>query len=379
MKVALMSEARAALTQTKRWVVKIGSALLTNDGCGLRADSLDVWVKQIMALRERGIDVVLVSSGAVAEGITRLGWQQRPSAVHELQAAAAVGQMGLIQAYEQSFQQYDAHTAQILLTNDDISDRRRYLNAKSTLRTLVKLGIVPIINENDTVATNEIQFGDNDTLAGLVANLIEADVLVILTDQSGLYDCDPRVNPEAQLINEASAGDVSLEKYAGKGGKLGRGGMLTKLQAAKIAAKSGASTVIASGNEPQVLRKIADGKIIGTILSAARQPIAARKQWLANQTQIKGRLILDDGAVKVLREQGKSLLAVGVTRVEGSFKRGEIVSCLDAKGSELARGLVNYDKDEAAKIAGYGSEKIEGLLGYVDESELIHRDNLILL
>jgi len=374
-----MSEARAALTQTKRWVVKIGSALLTNDGCGLRADSLDVWVKQIMALRERGIDVVLVSSGAVAEGVTRLGWQQRPSAVHELQAAAAVGQMGLIQAYEQSFQQYDAHTAQILLTNDDISDRRRYLNAKSTLRTLVKLGIVPIINENDTVATNEIQFGDNDTLAGLVANLIEADVLVILTDQSGLYDCDPRVNPEAQLINEASAGDVSLEKYAGKGGKLGRGGMLTKLQAAKIAAKSGASTVIASGNEPQVLRKIADGKIIGTILSAARQPIAARKQWLANQTQIKGRLILDDGAVKVLREQGKSLLAVGVTRVEGSFKRGEIVSCLDAKGSELARGLVNYDKDEAAKIAGYGSEKIEGLLGYVDESELIHRDNLILL
>jgi glutamate 5-kinase len=379
MRVALMSEARAALTQTKRWVVKIGSALLTNDGCGLLSDSLDVWVKQIIALRKRGIDVVLVSSGAVAEGITRLGWQQRPSAVHELQAAAAVGQMGLIQAYEQSFQQYDAHTAQILLTNDDISDRRRYLNAKSTLRTLLKLGIVPIINENDTVATNEIQFGDNDTLAGLVANLIEADVLVILTDQSGLYDCDPRVNPEAQLIHEASAGDVSLEKFAGKGGKLGRGGMLTKLQAAKIAAKSGASTVIASGNESQVLRKIADGDKVGTILSAAQQPIAARKQWLANQTQIKGRLILDDGAVRVLREQGKSLLAVGVSRVEGSFKRGEIVSCLDAKGSELARGLVNYDKDEAVKIAGYGSEKIEGLLGYVDEAELIHRDNLILL
>ena len=374
-----MSEARTAISKTRRWVVKIGSALLTNDGCGLRADSLDVWVKQIMALRERGIDVVLVSSGAVAEGITRLGWQQRPSAVHELQAAAAVGQMGLIQAYEQSFQQYDTHTAQILLTNDDISDRRRYLNARSTLRTLVKLGIVPIINENDTVATNEIQFGDNDTLAGLVANLIEADVLVILTDQSGLYDCDPRLNPEAQMIDEASAGDASLDKYAGKGGKLGRGGMLTKLRAAKIAAKSGASTVIACGNEPQVLKKIADGEKIGTILSAAQRPIAARKQWLANQTQIKGRLILDDGAVKVLREQGKSLLAVGVTGVEGSFKRGEIVSCVDTNGTELARGLVNYDKDEAAKIAGHGSEKIEGLLGYVDDAELIHRDNLILL
>jgi glutamate 5-kinase len=375
----MMSDNRSTLKQAKRWVIKIGSALLTNEGCGLRADSLDVWVKQIMTLKDQGIDVVLVSSGAVAEGITRLGWQRRPSAVHELQAAAAVGQMGLIQAYEQCFQQYDAHTAQILLTNDDISDRRRYLNARSTLRTLVQLGIVPIVNENDTVATDEIQFGDNDTLAGLVANLIEADVLIILTDQSGLYDSDPRANPEAQLIEEGRAGDSALENYAGKGGALGRGGMLTKLHAARTAAKSGASTVIASGNEAQVLVKIAEGENIGTFLSAGQEPIAARKQWLASQTQIRGRLHLDDGAVKVLSEQGKSLLAVGVTRVEGSFKRGEIVSCLDGKGKEIARGLVNYDMEESARIAGQGSDKIEALLGYIDDAELIHRDNLILL
>lgn len=374
-----MSDNRSVLKQAKRWVVKLGSALLTNDGCGLRADSLDVWVKQIMTLKGQGIDVVLVSSGAVAEGITRLGWHRRPSAVHELQAAAAVGQMGLIQAYEQCFQQYDTHTAQILLTNDDISDRRRYLNARSTLRTLVELGIVPIVNENDTVATDEIQFGDNDTLAGLVANLIEADVLIILTDQAGLYDSDPRLDPEAKLIEQAKAGDSALENYAGKGGALGRGGMLTKLQAARTAAKSGANTVIASGNEAQVLNKIAAGENIGTFLSAGREPIAARKQWLASQTQIRGRLYLDDGAVKVLSGQGKSLLAVGVTRVEGSFKRGEIVSCLDADGKEIARGLVNYDMEESARIAGHGSDKIEALLGYIDDAELIHRDNLILL
>jgi glutamate 5-kinase len=374
-----MSETRASIKQAKRWVIKIGSALLTNDGCGLRADSLDVWIKQIMGLKQEGIDVVLVSSGAVAEGITRLGWQQRPSAVHELQAAAAVGQMGLIQAYEQCFQQYGAHTAQILLTNDDISDRRRYLNARSTLRTLVELGIVPIVNENDTVATDEIQFGDNDTLAGLVANLIEADLLVILTDQAGMYDSDPKINPAAKLIEEARSGDTGLEQYAGKGGALGRGGMLTKLRAAKTAAKSGASTVIASGNEAQVLNKIAAAENIGTLLTAGQAPIAARKQWLASQTQIRGRLFLDKGAVKVLTEKGKSLLAVGVIRVEGKFKRGEIVSCTDANGVEIARGLVNYDMEESARIAGHSSDKIEGLLGYVDEAELIHRDNLILL
>ena len=374
-----MSETRAKLKQAKRWVVKIGSALLTNDGFGLRADSLDVWIKQIMTLRENGIDFVLVSSGSIAEGISRLGWKSRPSSLHELQAAAAVGQMGLIQAYEQCFQQYDTHTAQVLLTNDDISDRKRYLNARSTLRTLVDLGIVPIVNENDTVATDEIRLGDNDTLAGLVANLLEADLLVILTDQSGLYDCDPRINANAKLIEEARAEDVGLERYASTGGKLGRGGMRTKLLAARTAAKSGANTVIASGLEAGVLNKIAAGEITGTLLTAGQAPIAARKQWLASQAQIRGTLILDDGAVTVLMEQGKSLLAVGVTRVEGNFKRGEVVSCMDANGTEIARGLVNYNKDESARIAGQASDKIEALLGYVDEAELIHRDNLILL
>ncbi len=374
-----MPDTRAGLQKTKRWVIKIGSALLTNDGCGLRADSLDVWIKQIMALKHNGIDVVLVSSGAVAEGISRLGWKHQPRALHELQAAAAVGQMGMIQAYEQCFQQYGVRTAQILLTNEDVSDRRRYLNARSTLRTLVRLGIVPIVNENDTVATDEIQFGDNDTLAGLVANLIEADLLVILTDQAGLYDSDPRGNPAAKLIEKARSGDRVLEQYAGKGGKLGRGGMLTKLRAARTAAKSGAGTVIASGMEDQVLTKIAAGENLGTFLVAGQEPIAARKQWLASQTLIRGRLILDAGAVKVLSEQGKSLLAVGVTSVEGQFKRGEIVACVDTAGVEIARGLVNYNREESARIAGHASHNIETLLGYVGEPELIHRDNLILL
>ncbi len=374
-----MSETRAKLRLARRWVVKIGSALLTNDGFGLRADSLDVWVKQIMTLRQNGIDIVLVSSGSIAEGISRLGWNSRPNSLHELQAAAAVGQMGLIQAYEQCFQQYDTHTAQVLLTNDDIADRKRYLNARSTLRTLVGLGIVPVVNENDTVATDEIQFGDNDTLAGLVTNLLEADLLVILTDQPGLYDGDPRTSTGVKLIEEARAEDSGLEQYAGTGGMLGRGGMRTKLHAARVAAKSGADTVIASGHEAGVLNKIAAGETVGTLLTAGQVPIAARKQWLAGQTQTRGRLTLDDGAVKVLMEQGKSLLAVGVTRVEGNFRRGEIVSCIDSSGKEIARGLVNYNEIESAMIAGQGSDKIEGLLGYIDEAELIHRDNLILM
>jgi len=374
-----MSDGRERLKQAKRWVVKIGSALLTNEGSGLRAESLDVWIKQVMSLKQNDIDVVLVSSGSIVEGINRLGWRSRPSALHELQAAAAVGQMGLIQAYEQCFQKYDTHTAQILLTSDDISDRKRYLNARSTLRTLVNLGIVPIVNENDTVATEEIQLGDNDTLAGLVANLLEADVLVILTDQSGLYESDPRVDSSAKMIEEARAGDGELEQYAGKGGTHGRGGMLTKLMAARTAAKSGADTVIASGNEVDVLTKIAAGESVGTLLTAGQAPVAARKQWLAGQSQVRGRLILDKGAVKVLTDDGKSLLAVGVMEVAGNFKRGEIVSCMDEAGREVARGLVNYNKEESEKIAGQSSDKIESLLGYVDEAELIHRDNLILL
>ena len=374
-----MSVERGRLSGTRRLVVKLGSALLTRDGFGLRNDTLAGWVAQIMVLQGRDIHSVIVSSGAVAEGVSRLGWSKRPHALHELQAAAAVGQMGLIQAYEACFQKFGVHTAQILLTHDDVADRRRYLNARSTLRTLVRHGVVPIVNENDSVATEEIRLGDNDTLAGLVANLIEADLLVILTDQEGLYDGDPRENPSAKLIPSGRAGDRDLERFAAKGGELGRGGMLTKLRAAANAAKSGAHTVIASGLERDVLVRILDGEDVGTLLFAEQAPVAARKQWLASQAHVSSRLTLDDGAVRVLRGKGKSLLAVGVTGVEGDFRRGEVVSCADAAGNEFARGLVNYSAEETRRIMGQPSNQIEKLLGYVDEEELIHRDNLVLL
>jgi len=338
-----------------------------------------MWIKQIVDLRSKGVNVVLVSSGAVAEGVSRLGWNRRPHAVHDLQAAAAIGQMGLIQAYEEAFQKYGVHTAQVLLTHDDNADRTRYLNARSTLRTLVKLNVVPVVNENDTVATEEIRFGDNDTLAGLVANLIEADLLVILTDQAGLFDADPRSHPQAAFIREGKAGDPALEKMAGKGGALGRGGMETKLKAARTAAKSGADTIIAHGLEPDVLTRIAAGEELGTILYSGSNPLTAHKQWLAGQYRTRGRLHLDDGAVRVLCDQGKSLLAVGVKAVDGDFRRGDFVSCVAADGREVARGRVNYNSDETLKIIGRPSEKIEELLGYIDEPELIHRDNLIIL
>ena len=374
-----MSNNRLRLQQARRWVVKLGSSLLTNNGCGLRVESLHQWVAQIIELRNSKCDVVIVSSGAIAEGITRLGWKHRPHAIHELQAAAAVGQMGLVQAYETCFQRYGVHTAQVLLTHEDIADRQRYLNARSSLRTLIDLGVVPVVNENDTVSTDEIRFGDNDTLAGLVANLIEADLLIILTDQQGLFDRDPRENPEAKLIHEAEAGDMSLQQYAGKIGEFGRGGMLTKLRAATVAAKSGADTIIASGIEQNVLVRIAEGQDIGTLLTSNQKPLTARKQWLAGQSQIHGRLVLDQGAVKVLRGQGKSLLAVGVIAVEGNFRRGEIVTCIDNEGREIARGLVNYGATESRKIMGRSSDQFEKLLGFVEEPELIHRDNLILV
>lgn len=375
----MMSETRSKLKAARRWVVKLGSAILTNNGLGLRMESLAAWTHQIASLRQQGHEIVLVSSGSVAEGVVRLGWRTRPRAVHDLQAAAAVGQMGLIQAYETCFQQHGIRTAQVLLTHDDIADRERYLNARSTLRTLVSLGVIPIVNENDTVATDEIRFGDNDTLAGLVTNLVEAQVLVILTDQHGLYSQDPRLFPEAKLITEAEAGDPALQAMAGTSTALGRGGMTTKLRAAATAAKSGAQTVIASGQEPGVLLGIANGEPLGSLLTAARGPLAARKQWLAGQSIVRGWLTLDDGAARVLREHGRSLLAVGVTAVEGEFRRGEIVACKDASGREIARGLVNYDADETRRIMGQPTSKYAELLGYIDEPELIHRDNLILL
>ena len=371
---------KTVLTQSKRIVVKVGSSLVTNQGEGLDLNALNNWAKQIASLRANGCEVVLVSSGAIAEGMQRLGWKKRPSAVHELQAAAAVGQMGLVQAYESCFRQHKIHAAQVLLTHADLADRERYLNARSTLRTLLTLGVIPIINENDTVVTDEIKFGDNDTLGALVANLIEADALVILTDQIGLFTADPRKDPSATLVSEAQAGDEKLELMAGGAGSaIGRGGMLTKILAAKRAARSGAHTVIASGHERDVLPRLLQGESIGTLLTAPALSLDARKQWLADHLQVSGKVMLDAGAVRVLRNEGKSLLSIGVTQVSGEFQRGAVVAVLDTEGRDIARGLVNYSADEARRIAGKASGEIESILGYVDEPELIHRDNLVLL
>ena len=369
---------RTIAKQAKRWVIKIGSALLTNDGAGLDRTAIDSWVEQIADLMARGNEVILVSSGAIAEGIARLGLKTRPESIHELQAAAAVGQMGLIQAYESSFMRFERHTAQILLDHDDMANRQRYLNARGVLQTLLSLGVVPVVNENDTVVTDEIRFGDNDSLAALVANLVDADMLVILTDKDGLFDANPDTNPDAKLISEAMANDSDLDALAsGSAGTLGRGGMVTKLQAARLAARSGCNTVIAGGRNQNILQQVAAGDSVGTLLQASQKPIAARKQWLAGQLQIKGKLVLDQGAVNVLTKQGSSLLAVGVSAVDGTFTRGELVSCVDAEGNEIARGLVNYSSDEADLIKGRSTESISEILGYREDDELIHRDNLV--
>lgn len=376
-----MSEKRqAALTQARRWVVKVGSALVTNDGRGLDRERIRQWVEQIVALHEAGIEVTLVSSGAVAEGVKRLGWVRRPRALYELQAAAAVGQMGLVEAYESEFQRYGLRTAQVLLTHEDMASRERYLNAHNTLCALLQFGVVPVVNENDTVATDEIRFGDNDTLAAMVANLVGADLLVILTDQDGLFDQDPRDNPDARLVSEGRAGDKALEAMCSpKAGALGRGGMLTKVRAGARAGRSGAATLIASGREEDVLLRIRKGENLGTLLLPTREPIAARKQWLANRLKVSGRLHIDAGAAEVLREAARSLLSVGVVEVEGSFARGDLVACVGPDGREVARGLINYSAAEVAVIRGQPTSKIEELLGYVDKPELIHRDNLVLM
>nr|WP_183332848.1 glutamate 5-kinase [Halomonas campaniensis] len=370
---------REALVGARRVVVKIGSALLTNDGRGLDEAAIGGWVDQVATLHKRGIEVVLVSSGAVAAGMVRLGWQARPSAVHELQAAAAVGQNGLTECYEGHFARHGLLTAQVLLTHDDLSNRKRYLNARSALRTLVDLRVVPVINENDTVVTDEIRFGDNDTLGALVANLLEAEALVILTDQEGLFDADPRRNPEARLISEGRADDPALAAVAGGGGALGRGGMATKLRAAHLAARSGAFTAIASGRQPEVLTRLMAGERLGTLLRPDQAPMAARKRWLAGQLQVRGTLTLDAGAVKVLRGSGSSLLAVGVKAVAGEFRRGDMVLCVDEQGHRVAKGLVNYGAADTAQILGKPSHQIEAVLGFMEAPELIHRDNLVVL
>lgn len=370
---------RANTKQAKRWVVKIGSALLTNDGAGVDCNAIDSWVNQIAELLSQGKEIVLVSSGAIAEGMARLGWANRPDSIHDLQAAAAVGQMGLIQIYESSFLRFNRKTAQILLDHDDLASRQRYLNARGVMKRLMDLGVVPIVNENDTVVTDEIRFGDNDNLAALVANLIDADVLVILTDKDGLYDANPDHDPAAQLVTEAKATDSSLDSLVGESSsQLGRGGMVTKLQAARLASSSGCSTIIAGGRNNDVLIDIASGKSIGTLLKAHQKPIAARKQWLAGQLQVKGKLVLDDGAIEVLVRHGRSLLPVGITSVDGTFGRGDLVSCVDLRGIEVARGLVNYSVEEARKLCGESTSSISKILGYKDDDEMIHRDNLVL-
>ncbi|SFU91483.1 glutamate 5-kinase [Halomonas korlensis] len=374
-----VNPSRDTLVGARRVVVKIGSALLTNDGRGLDDAAIGGWVDQIAELHRRGIEVVLVSSGAVAAGMVRLGWQRRPSAVHELQAAAAVGQNSLTECYEGHFARHGILTAQVLLTHDDLSNRKRYLNARSALRTLVGLRVVPVINENDTVVTDEIRFGDNDTLGALVANLLEADALVILTDQEGLFDADPRANPGARLIQQGRADDPSLAAVAGGGGALGRGGMTTKVRAAQLAARSGAVTVIASGRQSAVLARLVAGESLGTLLLPEQAPMAARKRWLAGQLQVRGTLTLDDGAVSVLRRQGSSLLPVGVRQAAGTFVRGDMVLCVDEQGHRVAKGLVNYGIEDARQILGKPSQRIEAILGYMEAPELIHRDNLIIL
>jgi glutamate 5-kinase len=369
-----------SLREARIFVIKVGSSLVTNQGRGLDAEAIARWADQIARLRAEGRQVVLVSSGAIAEGMQRLGWSKRPHTMHELQAAAAVGQMGLVQAYESAFRKHGLHAAQVLLTHDDLADRQRYLNARGTLRALLELGVVPVINENDTVVTDEIKFGDNDTLGALVTNLIEADALVILTDQAGLYESDPRRNPQAKFVRQIEANDEKLEAMAGgTGSAIAKGGMLTKVLAARRAARSGAHTAIAAGSEPDVLVRLAKGEAIGTLLTAERVPLAARKQWLADHLSVSGRVTLDAGAARALQSGGKSLLPVGVVEVSGDFQRGALIACIDSGGREIGRGLANYSAEETRRIMRKPSAEIEAVLGYAGEPELIHRDNLVLL
>jgi glutamate 5-kinase len=371
--------ASTVLRDARRIVVKVGSSLVTNDGRGLDEAAIGEWCRQLSLLVRGGRELIMVSSGAIAEGMKRLGWRTRPHEIHELQAAAAVGQMGLAQMYETKLREHGLGSAQVLLTHADLADRERYLNARSTLLTLLRLGVVPVINENDTVVTDEIKFGDNDTLGALVANLVEADALVILTDQNGLFTADPRRDPTASFVHQAKAGDPALEAMAGgAGSSLGRGGMITKILAAKRAAGSGASTVIAWGREPDALLRLTQGESIGTLLIAPTQKNQARKQWMADHLQLRGAVTVDAGAVHQLRAGGKSLLPIGMTAVDGDFSRGDVIAVRDPQGLEIARGLANYASTEARLICRKPSGEFEKLLGYAAEPEMVHRDNMVL-
>ena len=367
------------LRKARRVVVKVGSSLVTNEGRGLDEAAIGEWCRQMAHLVRQECEVIMVSSGAIAEGMKRLGWTQRPHAINELQAAAAVGQMGLAQMYETKLRENGLGSAQVLLTHADLADRERYLNARSTLLTLIGLGVVPVINENDTVVNDEIKFGDNDTLGALVANLVEADALIILTDQPGLFSADPRKDPAAQLIEQGRAGDPALEAMAGgAGSSIGRGGMITKILAAKRAAGSGASTVVAWGREPDVLIRLKNGESIGTLLVAPTQKTRARKQWIADHLQMRGAVWVDAGAASKVREEGKSLLPIGMFQVDGEFSRGDVIAIRDKQGVEIARGLANYASAEARLMCRKPSSEIEALLGYVAEPEMLHRDNMVL-
>nr|WP_179947972.1 glutamate 5-kinase [Thiomonas intermedia] len=370
----------SVVQSARRIIIKAGSSLVTNEGRGVDLEAVSRWAGQIAGLRSAGKDVILVSSGAIAEGMRRLGWSQRPREMHQLQAAAAVGQMGLAQAYETAFRERGMIAAQVLLTHADLADRQRYLNARTTLLTLLEQGVVPVINENDTVVTDEIKFGDNDTLGALVTNLVEGDVLIILTDQSGLYSADPRKHADATLIAQADAEDATLQAMAGGAGTgIGTGGMATKVTAARRAARSGAHTVIASGREPEVLARLARGEIVGTQLLAGHAKLAARKQWMADHLQLRGWVTVDEGAARRLRAQGASLLPVGVIEVHGDFERGDVIAVRDASGAEIARGLSNYAASQARRIMRRPSSDIEAILGFSEEPELIHRDNMVFL
>jgi glutamate 5-kinase len=375
----MTSSASTVLRDAHRIVVKVGSSLVTNEGRGLDEQAIGEWCRQLSALVRDGREVIMVSSGAIAEGMKRLGWTTRPQELHELQAAAAVGQMGLAHMYETKLRENGLRSAQVLLTHADLADRERYLNARSTLLTLLTHGVLPVINENDTVVNDEIKFGDNDTLGALVANLVEADALIILTDQKGLYTADPRRDPSATFVHEARAGDAKLEEMAGgAGSSIGKGGMITKILAAKRAAGSGASTVIAWGREPDALLRLTQGEAIGTLLVAQTQKQQARKQWMADHLQLRGSVTIDDGAVSKLKGEGSSLLPIGMTSVDGDFSRGEVIAILDSQGQEVARGLANYAAAEARLLCRKPSSQISELLGYAAEPEMVHRDNLVL-
>ncbi|MDE0308417.1 MAG: glutamate 5-kinase [Acidiferrobacterales bacterium] len=363
----------------RRWVVKVGSSLITNVESGINLERIQSWAQQIAELKSDGVEIVLVSSGSIVEGMKRLGWTERPHEVHLLQVAAAVGQMGLVRNYEAEFDKYGYRTAQILLTNADLADRTRYLNVRNTLRSLLEMNVIPIVNENDTVATDDIKFGDNDNLAGLVTNIVDADLLVILTDQQGLFQADPRNDPSASLIERAWSDEEFLDQAVGPSSKYGRGGMTTKLEAARKASRSGAATIIASGLQADQLQKIHANTINGTLLQSRTGRIAAHKQWLAGRLRIAGKVHLDHGAVSALLDQGRSLLPVGVRHVEGKFKRGDLVVCVNTESKEIARGLINYDSDEANNIKGRRTGRIESILGYVRDHELIHRDNMVIM